>query len=228
MLTFTFNRFPLFYLDANDGAGSGGTPDSTKDDGANKDANQGGDTGNTSTKQDGKTFTQAELDDIIGKRLERERKAWETKNEEDKKKAAMDEATRLKAEKDEADGRATEATKRADAVTVKADVKVQLLAAGVKPERLNAALKLIETDGVTVTDGEADAKAVKALVDGFAKDYPELIGSTVPASSGDPNFKGNPPGTATEAQVREWLTDPKQREAHWAEIHAFYQAKQKK
>lgn len=50
------------------------------------------------TETQGKTFTQAELDAIIAKRLARDRKAWEEQLEEEKKKATMTEIEKLKAE----------------------------------------------------------------------------------------------------------------------------------
>ena len=56
------------------------------------------DEGNNTDPTPEKTFTQAELDAILSKRLARERKAWEEQLEEEKKKAAMTEAEKLKAE----------------------------------------------------------------------------------------------------------------------------------
>lgn len=72
-----------------------------------------------------KTFTQAELDEILNKRLEREKKKQVEleekakrleeleKAEEERKKAEMSEAERLRAEKEEAAKKAEEASEKA-------------------------------------------------------------------------------------------------------------------
>src|SRR5699024_7595642 len=87
-------------------------------------------------KEDEKTFTQAELDDIIAKRLAREKdKQSETeaklqrlkeleKAEEERKKAAMTEQERLQSEKEEADKKAEEAQEQASKAIEQANERI--------------------------------------------------------------------------------------------------------
>jgi hypothetical protein len=212
-------RYPLFYLDADDGAGSGGTADSAKDTGENKtDAAAGGNTG-------GKTFTQEELDKHISDRLKRERKSWETTLEDEKKKAAMTEAEKLKAEKEESDKKLSEIEQKADARAIKSDAKILLSESGVKSERIGAALKLMDLSGVEVTDGEPDAAALKKAVEGFAKEYPEFVGQTSTTTAGGDFGGGNGKPAITDEWVR--TADAKDLQARMPEVEAFYKSKRK-
>lgn len=163
--------------DGGDGTGGGGTND-------NQDT-QDGKGGN-----DGKTFTQEDVDRIITERLKRERKSWEQKAADDKRKAEMSEADKLKAAADEAEQKSKAAEERANATVVKAEAKVALLAAGVKSERMGYALKLIDLSGITVTDGEPDAAAITKQVDALLKDFPEIAGESK-ENAGGKEFSAN-------------------------------------
>ena len=165
--------------DGKPGGGSGGASD----------AGSGGNSG----QDGGKTFTQAEIDKIVGDRLTRDRKERDKTAADEKRKAEMSEAEKLKAAKDDADARSTAADERANAVTVKAEAKVSLLAAGVKSERLAASLKLMDLSGVTVTEGEPDAAALKKAVDALLKEYPEFVGEAK-ANAGGKEFGGGGKG----------------------------------
>ena len=61
----------------------------------------------------------------------------------ERQRAEMDELERVKAEKEEADQRAAEAQADRDRVLVDAEAKFAVLAAGVPPERLTKALRLL-------------------------------------------------------------------------------------
>jgi len=168
------------------------TPDAGAQDGGNV-ANGGQDTaGQDAPKSDVKTITQEELDRIIQQRLQRERKKWEQQIEEERRKAAMTEAERLKAEKEEAERKAQEAQAAAHRRIIQAEAKAQALALGVRPERLEYALRLADLSEVEVgDDGEPDAAAIKAALEKVLNDLPELRGATAPAKSGSEFQGGN-------------------------------------
>ena len=133
----------------------------------------------------GKTFTQEELDAIIQRRLARERKQWEQQLEEERKKAAMTEAERLRAEKEEAERRAQEAQQQAAQRLVQAEAKVVAVELGVKPDRIPYVLRLADLSGVDVgDDGVVDAKALRDAIEAVLRDVPELKGSMTPGKSG--------------------------------------------
>src|SRR5690606_21437629 len=100
--------------------------------------------------------TQEELDRIIQQRLQRERKKWEQQIEEERRKAAMTEAERLKAEKEEAERKAQETQAAAHRRIIQAEAKAQALALGVRPERLEYALRLADLSEVEVGDDRSE------------------------------------------------------------------------
>lgn len=124
----------------------------------------------------GKTFSQEELDAVITKRLARERKAWETQLEEEKKKAAMSETERLQAEKAEAEKKSAEVMTKANRALVTAEAKGVAAELGVKPERLAHAVRLAELAEVEVQDGEVDTAAIKVAMKKVLEELPELKG----------------------------------------------------
>ena len=135
------------------------------------------------TNQDGgekpeKTFSQEELDAVITKRLARERKAWETQLEEEKKKAAMTETERLQAEKEEAEKLANETMSKANRMLVTAEAKSVASTLGVIPERLNYAIKLADLDAIEVQDGEVDLATIEKAISKVLEDVPELKGKS--------------------------------------------------
>lgn len=150
-----------------------------------------------------KTYTQAEIDEMIGKRLARERKSWEAEVETERKKAAMDEAERLKTEKEDAERRATEAEQRAERTLIAAEAKLAILAAGAKADRVERILGLLDLADIAVTDGKPDGAAVTNAVNALKGELPELFaGPPAPGRSGaDMSGQGKP--TFTAAQIKE-------------------------
>lgn len=160
----------------------GGDPDAG-DNGGAQTPDTGGNGGDLTPG--GKTFTQEELDAIIQRRLARERKQWEQQLEEERKKAAMTEAERLRAEKEEAERRAQEAQQQAAQRLVQAEAKVVAVELGVKPDRIPYVLRLADLSGVDVgDDGVVDAKALRDAIEAVLRDVPELKGSMTPGKSG--------------------------------------------
>lgn len=107
-------------------------------------------TGGDSPEPEGKTFTQEQLDDIIQRRLARERKQWEQQLEEERRKAAMTEAERLKAEKEEAEKRARQAMEVANERLIQAEVRLQVAELGIVDA--DAALALMDRSDVAVDE----------------------------------------------------------------------------
>lgn len=140
-----------------------------------------------------KTFTQAELDDIVAKRLDRERKKYADYDdkakrlaeleqaEEERKKADMTEKERLEAEKVEAARTAAEAVETAkkaqDAANqrvIKSEFRALAREMGIRADALDDALKLADLSGVTVDD-EGNAPGVKDVVTALAAAKPYLV-----------------------------------------------------
>ena len=149
---------------------------------------------NTEGKQEQtRTFTQDELDAIISKRLARERKAWEAQLEEERKKAAMTETERLKAESEQKVKEWEEKYKTATERILKAEVKAAAAEMGiVDPE---VAFLLLKTDEVN-----EDFSNVKDLLVEVIKEKPYLKKS---ANIGG----GTNPGASQNAKENPWLPE---------------------
>lgn len=144
-------------------------------------------------KEHEKTFTQAELEDIIAKRLERERKKYADyddlkakltdyeRAEEERKKAAMTEKERLETEKAEALKKAEEFEKQAKDVLTKANqrlIKAEFRAIarelGIRQDALDDAFVLADLSTVEVDD-DGNVKGIKEVVDLLIKNKPFLV-----------------------------------------------------
>ena len=97
-------------------------------------------------------------------------KAEKAKQEE----AEKTELERAQAAADEAQKRVDEANNRVKM----AEAKAVAASLGIKPERVQYAVKLADLSDVDVSeDGEPDTEAIKAAVEQVTKDIPELVGS---------------------------------------------------
>lgn len=182
------NKLRTFNLQlfAEGGAGDGGQGG----EGGGAGGAAGGDGGQGGTAGNGKTFTQEELDAIIAKRLNREKKNWESDLEKERQKAQMTEAEKLKAEKEEAEKKSKTVLDSANQRLITAEAKVQAAALGVNPDKISYVLKLADLSGVEVDDkGEVDTKAAMQAVEAVLKALPELKGA---AGHGGFNMGGNP------------------------------------
>jgi len=145
------------------------------------------------TKESAKTFTQEDVDSILSKRLARERKAWEQQLEEERKKAAMTETERLKAESEQKVKEWEEKYKTATERILKAEVKAAAAEMGiVDPE---VAFLLLKTDEVN-----EDFSNVKDLLVEVIKEKPYLKKS---ANIGG----GTNPGASQNAEENPWLPE---------------------
>ena len=156
------------------------------DGGQNGDAGQqDGDQGKPGEgKPEGKMFTQAEVDELISKRVARATKGiddlkakaaeWDrhqqaSASDEDKRAAEVEQARK---------DAAAEATAKANARIVAAELKAAAVAAGFHdPSDALARLRDQLADVEVNDDGEVDGKAVESLVADLAKAAPHLVRS---------------------------------------------------
>ncbi len=133
------------------------------------------------TVETGKTFTQAELDEIIRKRLEREGKKTQAEidrlvnarvqAELERQKLSAEEQAKLRAQ--EAEQKAAAAIAQANARLVASEAQIVALAAGVNPEYVNDVLTLAGISGEKhVKDGEPDVDAIRASINAVLEKRP--------------------------------------------------------
>ena len=170
---------------ADEGAEGGTEPNTTP-------SEDGGQEPNT-TPEGGeeKLFSQEDLDKIIQKRLARERKSWETQLEEEKKKASMSEAERLKAEKEEVEARLTALQTEHSQRLINAEAKLIATELGVKADKQKYLMKLVDLDEVTLDEeGNVDTEELTKSIQAVLDVMPELKGGVVIPKAGA-EFNGN-------------------------------------
>ena len=185
----------LFSEDDPDGGGDDNT------DGDEGSRAKGDDTG--SKGNDGQKLSQSEVDKAIEKRLTRARKQWEKEQEEKAAKDKMTAEERLKAEKEEAERKAVEREKAANSRAIKAEAKSLAASLGVKPERIDYAVRLADLSGVDVDDdGEPDTREIKLALEAVLKDLPELKGDGK-VTVGSPSNPGG--GSGVKANMNDLI-----------------------
>lgn len=139
-------------------------------------------TGQQDQQTSGKTFTQAELDAIIGDRVRREQEKHAALLKAEQEKAGKSDLEKAQIEKEAAEKAATEASEKAARAVAEARVEAALAGSGVKKERIEAVARLIDVDEIAKAP---DAKkAAAAAVEQAKKDFPEFWAGTAPAASG--------------------------------------------
>ncbi|MCL4293545.1 MAG: hypothetical protein KJ056_11030 [Acidimicrobiia bacterium] len=188
-------------LPAGDDGNGAGKADDTKT--ADADTVDKGDDGEAAGGEK-VTLTQADLDALVEKRLGKARKAWEAEVNTAAERAKLDEVERLRAEKADAEKAATDARTAALGVRVAATAERAALAAGVRPERVERFMRLVdlgELDDLTV-DGEPDRDAIAKLVGKALEDVPEFKATTNGRSGSEFNGTDGRPKTLEEAVMR--------------------------
>lgn len=176
---------------------------------------------------DGRSFTQAELEAIITKRLARERKSWETEAEDTRRKAEMTEAERLKEAVDAAEKRAAAAAESANARIIRAEAKALLAAAGVKSELIERAIRLLDLSEVAVTDGgDPDPRTIRAEIDALLKDMPQLRGPAAAGVAGGDFSATTAQTPLTDEVIGRMSTDELKR--RMPEVEAYYKNKNRR
>lgn len=162
--------------DSSGAEGDGGSGETSGGGAAGEAASSSGDAkGDKAPEPKTVTMTQAELDDMIAKRVAKATKSAKDEADQAATRAKMDEVERLKAEKADSDKAAAETTSKANAKLVRADAKVAAMAAGVKADRVDAFLRVANLGDVKVSDdGDPDAKAIAKTVADTLKEFPEF------------------------------------------------------
>ncbi|PEC58451.1 scaffolding protein [Bacillus wiedmannii] len=156
----------------------------------------------TEPNEETKTLTQEQVDDVVAKRLERERKKYEDYDdikaklialeqaEEERKKQEMTEVERLQAEKDEAAKKAIEASELAQKAQEKANARIlnmeiKSVARSLNANDPNDVLALLDKSEINI-DEEGNIQGVESAVEALKVSKPwmfkQVIG--VDASSG--------------------------------------------
>lgn len=213
------------YRDADDGAGSGG-------DAVSETADESGDAGSDDRPKEEdaaeKVYTAEEFEQKFRRRLERERKKLREEFEAEREKAQMTEAERLAAEKQEAEKKAADAVARAHATLITAEAKSAAAAAGVKPERLDYAVKLADLSQVEVDeDGNVDTQAIAAAIKQVLNDLPELLGGPQDTKGGSEFTSTNPGDKPLSWEYIASMPDD-ERARRWPEIERFARNNPKK
>jgi hypothetical protein len=176
-----------------------------------------------------KTFTQAELDAIIEKRLKREKeKQVETEaklkrlaeleaDEEKRRKEAMSEAERLKAEKDEADRKAVEAAENAKKAQETANqritnTEIRSIARSLNANNADDVLAFIDKSTVTIDD-EGNVKGADEAVKALKESKPYLFKQPVGADAAGGSNRGSGGGGSELAALEKELADAKKEAA---------------
>lgn len=206
-----------------------------KDEETQEEGNEKEETSETSDKtektgtddKEEKKFTQAELDDIITKRLAREKeKQTETeaklerlkeleKAEEERKKAEMTEQERLQAEKEEAEKAAREAKENAEKALESAnkriiETEIRAVARSLKANDINDVLTLLDKSEIKI-DGEGNVTGVEEAVTALKESKSWMFKQSIGAdASGGSNPTKNPSVDEITAKEKE-LTDLKER-----------------
>lgn len=156
----------------------------------------------TQTPPAEKTLTQVEVNAIIA----REKAAWMKAADEDRKKAEMTEADRLKAEKAEAEAQAQTAVQAANERILRSEAAAWLADAGVKPERRTYALKMLDLSGIEIADDGSHSEAVKGVIGKLLADIPELkSGATAAGQTFGGGQSATPdPGQMSMAEYRKY------------------------
>jgi hypothetical protein len=172
-----------------------------------------------------KTFTQAEIDEMIQKRLKREKEKQADldaklkrleefeKAEEERKKAAMSEAERLKAEKEEAAKQALEATEAAKKAQEKANQRIVNTEIKSIARTLNAndpsdVLALLDKSAIEMDD-EGNVTGIEEAVKALKEAKPWMFKLSIGAdAAGGSNPAKNPSVNELSAKEKE-LADMK-------------------
>ncbi|GEM88175.1 capsid assembly scaffolding protein Gp46 family protein [Meiothermus granaticius] len=180
----------------NDGANSGGSQGGGNAGDSGNNAQEGGDEGDEPKL----TLTQAELDKLIAKRLERDRKAREAEQRKEQTKAQLSEEQRKIAEAAEKEARAAEREKAAAQRELKAEARAQALELGIRRDRLDAALRLADLDDA-LEDGTVNEKAVRKALEKVLKDYPEWSDGGAEAQARNIGGGSNPGGSSAKSTL---------------------------
>lgn len=196
---FTRTR-PRFLYAPDKGDGSGATNDPPKGDGDPPEDQPKGEAADTPK------LTQAEVDAMFDREFSKRKTKWEKDLAAYAEREGQTEVDRLKAEVADAEKATADGYRDVLAERVATRAERAALAAGVKPERIDRFLKVVDLsdlDGLTA-DGKPDDDAIAKVIGSTLDDMPEFKGADggKPASGGgDFSGSGGAPKQWTRADV---------------------------
>lgn len=144
----------------------------------------------TQTQQQEKTFTQAEVDRMIQERLARV-KTQPTQQTQQQTQAQTQQQTTQ--QPDNSGLEAQLAAMRTTLIT--AEVKSAMAINGIRPEKVERAVRLVDATKCVDNNGQPDATKIKTEIENLLKDFPELKATTEEGAAG---FKIGADGTQTK------------------------------
>ncbi|MDM5188606.1 scaffolding protein [Bacillus sp. DX4.1] len=181
----------------------------------------------TDPKDETKILTQEQVDEVVAKRLERERKKYEDyddikaklvefqKAEEERKKQEMSEVERLQAEKEEEAKKALEASELAQKAHEQANTRIlnteiKSVARALNANDPNDVLALLDKSDIKI-DEEGSVQGVESAVEALKASKPWMFKQVIGVdASGGSNPKTNPKAnelTALEKELAETKTE---------------------
>lgn len=215
--------------------------DETQDDDKKDDPSSSGNTDDTKDVDDGKTFTQAEIDKLLGKTRSQAASASKKAISEElgmsvddakaliakaaeAEKAQMTEAERMQTEAAEAKAAAEQATAEAKRATVEAQLRSALLTAvdednpGIRPDKVDVGVTL----GLPQALGEGD-DAIAEAVASVREVLPELF-TAGPGGSANTGTPGAPGKKGGEQSNKAGTTDAAKKAQEMMEKHGLKKA----
>jgi hypothetical protein len=166
-------------------------------------------------------ISQEKFDEIIQREKAKAAAAERKKVEADLRSSQISEADKLKQEKDEAERKLAEHQSSIGARLIKSEARVQASALGIRPERMDAAMKLADFSGFTLdAKGEPDAESIKGALAKVVADYPEFAGKVGPSVGGMAGMSGGTGTPDANAQVNAAIAAAKKR-GDWTTVLAL-------
>jgi hypothetical protein len=103
------------------------------------------------------------------------------------------------------------------------EVKMEALNAGIKKERIDYALKLIDVDAIDFNDGQLNKEQLNDKINGLLADFPELKSMTGTQKAGQDFSKSTPPDMLTMDIIKSM--SPSEMEKRMDEVLKFLSKK---
>lgn len=169
-----------------------------------------------------KLLSQEEVDAAIKTRLNRERKKWEAEYDERTKRDKLDAEERLKLELEDAKKSVSSTVDTANKRIIKAEAKSLAIQTGIKPERVDYALRLLDLSDVEVDeDGEPDSKTIEKALKALIGEFPELLVTATAPKAGNDFSTPNPSDKPLTHELIITMS-PQERQRRMFEIENFY------
>jgi hypothetical protein len=171
------------------------------------------------------TMTQAELDALIGRAHGKAKTQAEKELKAFLEAEGLSETEKLKAAATQADERVAAAQREVLVTKIETAAERAALAAGVKPERVERFMRLVDLDPDDVTDdGKPDPDAIRKAIDKVLGEVPEFKGEPAPTGAAGGEHTGGGGKQWTRSEIAELAKNPAEFAKHEAEIDAQVKA----